>query len=594
MSRLSAVAFAALVVATIAAFFVAQHLKVTTPLIAGDPHPFPQVINPNETGCDGQNRYANFSFYLLHRADDVAVWIVDQNGTIIRTLASGRHMRRGVRFPDGNYPWDGRADDGRIAPDGTYYFRIALLHQGRTIELTAKPVMIKTLPPHPVVTSVSPALIPEGSAPVTIRYTGVAQRGVTVLLYRTDLPGMPRLVKTFGRPSGSSTTWDGRIRRRPAPAGTYLVGLTATDAACNTGHFPQSLPPAPGTTPHAGLTVRYLAAQPPLGPVPAGSTTTVYVDSRHRPYTWTLTRAGGRRPAGRGSAHSFALRVRLPGAGAGLYVLSLASGPHRTAVPLTASASGRAQKQRILVVLPALTWQGQNPVDDSGDGLPNTLDAGGPAALSRPLANGLPADLAQEADLLAYLDGAHLQYDLTTDLALIDGAAPAIAGHSAVVFAGAERWITSALGGELRNYVAQGGHVLSIGVGSMQRGVAVQGARALDPSAPAATDALGARPGQPVSHNNQLLLVVRDGLGIFSSTSGAFSGFSTFQPFTSVAAPGQIASSAGITETSTPIIGYRLGRGFVVDIGLPTFGSSLAHNTDSQELIGRLWTVLSR
>ena len=139
MRRMPATAFAALVLATIGAFFVAQHLKVTTPLIAGDPHPFPSVINPNETGCAGANRFANFSFYLLHRADDVAVWIVDQSGTIVRTLASGRPMRRGVRFPDGNYPWDGREDDGKIAPDGTYYYRIALLQQGRTIELTAKP-----------------------------------------------------------------------------------------------------------------------------------------------------------------------------------------------------------------------------------------------------------------------------------------------------------------------------------------------------------------------------------------------------------------------------------------------------------------------
>ena len=37
----SEAAFAALVVATVAAFFVTQHLKVTTPLIAGAPSPLP-------------------------------------------------------------------------------------------------------------------------------------------------------------------------------------------------------------------------------------------------------------------------------------------------------------------------------------------------------------------------------------------------------------------------------------------------------------------------------------------------------------------------------------------------------------------------
>ena len=47
----------------------------------------------------------------------------------------------------------------------------------------------------------------------------------------------------------------------------------------------------------------------------------------------------------------------------------------------------------MLVVLPALTWQGHNPVDDNGDGLPDTLDAGVPIELDRPLADGLPAGL---------------------------------------------------------------------------------------------------------------------------------------------------------------------------------------------------------
>ena len=39
-------AFVALVIATVAAFFVTQHLKVTTPLIQGRPAPVPNTINP--------------------------------------------------------------------------------------------------------------------------------------------------------------------------------------------------------------------------------------------------------------------------------------------------------------------------------------------------------------------------------------------------------------------------------------------------------------------------------------------------------------------------------------------------------------------
>ena len=594
MRRLPLAAFWALAVATVGAFFVTQHLKVSTPLIAGSPHPSPAVISPNQTGCGGLTRYARFSFYLLHRADDVAVYVVDQTGTIVRTLASGRHMRRGVRDPDGEFPWNGREDSGAVAPDGSYYYRIALLHQGRTVELTKTPVTVNTVPPHPVLTSVTPSLIPDAGVPAKIQYRGNERRGGTVRIYRTDLPGTPRLVKSFLTPwNGSSATWDGRINRRPAPAGTYLVGLEVTDRACNTGRFPSAIPPPPGSTPHAGITVRYLAAEPPLKPVPAGSEALVYVDSRQEPYTWALRRVGTSAVVAHGAARSFALQVRAPLKGAGLYELALRSGSHRTLVPLVVSARPAAHAAHFLVVLPALTWQGRNPVDDDGDGMPNTLDAGLPIELARPLAGGLPAGFADEADFIAYLDRSHLPYDLTTDIALIRGAGPPLAGHAAVVLAGTERWVPASFGPALRSYVQAGGHLLSFGIDSMLRGVTVQGAAALDPTAAAGTDPLGAHPGAVVSNSKELITVIRDGLGIFSGTSGAFPGFGSFQPITSIAQPGEILSEAGISDTNPSIVGYRLDRGLVVDVGLVGFGSRLARNIDAKELVNRLWQVLS-
>ena len=44
-------------------------------------------------------------------------------------------MRRGVRKPDGLFSWNGREDNGQVAPDGVYYFRVALIHQGRTADI---------------------------------------------------------------------------------------------------------------------------------------------------------------------------------------------------------------------------------------------------------------------------------------------------------------------------------------------------------------------------------------------------------------------------------------------------------------------------
>jgi len=255
VTKLSIAAFAMLVAATIGAFFVTQHLKVTTPLIQGYPSFVPAVIDPvHPVRCGEYNTgSAKISFYLQHRSDNVVVSVVsDQTGAVIDTLANGRYMRKGVRIPDGVFHWNGRESNGQIAPDGAYHLRVALLHQGRTIDLddAQEIVKVKTVPPHPVITSVTPMLIPSasGSTRVTIRYAGNENRGGTILLYRTDGPGGPRLVKTFLTPwKGETAVWDGTIHQRPAPAGTYLIGFEVTDAACNTGRFPVRIPPAPGT-----------------------------------------------------------------------------------------------------------------------------------------------------------------------------------------------------------------------------------------------------------------------------------------------------------------------------------------------------------
>jgi FlgD Ig-like domain len=250
-SRFTIGAFAALVAATVAAFFVTQHIKVTTPLINGTPRPVPGVIDPlHPVACGKYNTgSATISFYLQHRSDDVDVYVVDATtGRIIRTVASGRHMRKDKRIPDGVFHWDGRLADGRVAPDGTYYFRVALLNQGPTINLNDVPVKVKKLAPQPVITSVSPSAISGGSH-VTIHYAGNETRGGTILLYRLGLPGGPRLIKTFPTPwVGQTAVWDGTVRgQRPAPPGTYLLALQVTDGACHTGRYPARIPPPAGT-----------------------------------------------------------------------------------------------------------------------------------------------------------------------------------------------------------------------------------------------------------------------------------------------------------------------------------------------------------
>jgi FlgD Ig-like domain len=207
-----------------------------------------------------QHRVARVSFYLLHRSDDVDVYVIDQSGNIVDTVASGRHMRRGVRNPDGEFAWNGRLSDGSVAPAGTYYFRVSLIHQGRTVVISnpsgPEPITVLSTPPAPSVTSVSPRFVPQaGRLSTTITLTGDDRRGGFVNLYRVTK--RPRLAKTFGLPWGvRRVIWDGMIGGRRAPAGTYFVGLTMTDAACVTRRFPSRLPPSPAALARAQVTVR--------------------------------------------------------------------------------------------------------------------------------------------------------------------------------------------------------------------------------------------------------------------------------------------------------------------------------------------------
>jgi hypothetical protein len=590
VKRLPALVLAVLVVATVAAFFVTQHLKVTTPLLAGFPAPDPSAINPVGGGtCDGvQHRTTRVSFYLLHRSDDVDVYVIDQSGNVVDTVASGRHMRRGVRKPDGEFSWDGRLADGGLAPDGRYYFRVSLIHQGRTVVISnaagPEAITVESTPPLPRVSQVSPALIPTASRSATrIDFSGNDERGGYVDLYRTDLPGPPKLAKTFGLPWGRHrVVWDGLIGGVPAPAGTYLVGLRTTDAACTVGRFPTSIPPPRGSTSHAGVSVRYLAAQPPLDPVPAGSDAVVTVRSAVGAYRWSLRRAGARRSIAAGTASAPRLSLPVPAGRAGLYELDLRSGSYRTSVPIVARAP---HAQPVLVVLPALSWQGLNPVDDDGDGLPNTLANGGPITLGRVLAAGLPAGFKDEAALLAYLDATHRAYDLTTDLGLIDGVGPHLSGHVLTVLAGSERWLPRAVGSSLRSFVTSGGHVLSLGISSLLRGVTVRDGSALRPTGPVHTDLLGATPGALVNGNRAPLTVLRDELGIFMRPLG---GFSSFEPV-SVASAASVLSVAGSADGRAGVVAYASGRGTVVDIGLVGFGSSLAHNAGARALVNGVW-----
>jgi hypothetical protein len=201
-------------------------------------------------------RRMRVSFYLLNRADNVNVSIVDQNRNVVDTLpGSGRHMGIKQRRL---FVWDGREQNGEIAPDGTYTIRVKLVHQGRTLWISdqgsgaIEPVTVRTRPPDLTVTSVTPSTITAAQS-VRIRYAGNDGVRPEVLIYRLG-PSGARLVKRYAATSVAGfTVWDGTIGGRPASPGTYLIGLTLKDRTCEQIRFPT--PVTAASAPHAVVTV---------------------------------------------------------------------------------------------------------------------------------------------------------------------------------------------------------------------------------------------------------------------------------------------------------------------------------------------------
>jgi hypothetical protein len=583
VKRLPALAFCAMVVATIFAFFLTQVLKTADPLVWGSPRPVPAAFNPvsgrtcpaKKRGTFLNHRRTSLSITLPH-AGTVGVYIVDNAGNPVATISQGRSLRR-------NQPsvfiWKGFQNGGSFAPDGTYFFQLLLVNQGRTVDLSQAPITVMTHDPRAPATSVAttpqdslvaakgsasattsgPAVLTPPAGSVTIHFKAGAYRRVWIDVYRSDASGRLKRVYRFSvKPTSDTAIWSGNLKDGvPAPAGTYLIGVSVEDLACNPGRYPSTLAPAAGKTPAAGVTVRYLTATPPLTPTMAGTRATVRVDSPTGPYDWALRIAGRGRVLAQGQDSPLAgtgegtLKVRLPKRNAALYTLTLSAGQYSAAVPLVASATGAtAARARVLVVLPMLTGQGQNPVDDTGDGVPGTLTAGDRISLDRPLAENLPLGFKQDSALISYLSSQHDRYQLTTDVALAQGAGPSLTGYSGAVLAATERWLPRPLIPALKAFLNGGGNVLSLGADALSGSSQISG----DPAHPVAS------------------APTRIPADLF----------------------GHRVAVTGLTDTTPPVTAFGLGQGDLFELASPDFNSTPATAGQSPALLSRIWQLLAK
>ena len=486
MSQLSRVVFALLVAATFGAFFVAQRLKGAESV--AEITKVRQFFSPNGDGRRDVDRIV----FKVKEADAVTVTIVNRDGDRVRRLAEGLKARpeRPVHVI-----WNGRSDAGTVVPDGLYRMQLGLRRSGRNVTVPGS-FNVDTTPPRPVIRSVEPSIAGPIAGSFEIRAGGVGRRvSPKFRILRTDVAPVRVVARFPGRRGSRRGVWDGRVGAAPAPPGTYMVVVAVRDRSGNIGTAPAVLPPVPGQVRgHPGITVRQITAEPPLEPVRAGERVQFFVDSRRRAYRWNVRRVGASRPLKKGrAAPGKTLSIRAPEGISGAYLLSVRSGRYSAQVPFLVQAAERA---KLLVVVPAITWLGLDKVDDDGDGLPNTLDGGGPVRWPRVIVGdrGLPATFAaQTAPLLVFLDRARIRYDLTSDIALARSRDPRATDREGVVLAGGLRWVPRPLARRLRRYVEEGGRLASFGTDSLRRGVRLGSDQLTRPTQPTPVDPFGAR-----------------------------------------------------------------------------------------------------
>ncbi len=254
----------ALLAATALAFVTTQRQKLEpSPVgrIAVDP-----VLSPV---CRCDKRTATIVIGL-RRTDTVTLELVSSAGTPVRTLVDRERYRARTAV---NVDWDGRDDDGRIVPDGSYRPRLTLESGARSFVLR-NPIRLDTRAPKITVTRVSPKVFsPDGDG----------RKDQVVVRYRVDEPahGILRVdgvrrVYTLRKPLEGSLPWNGtRKSGRPLPAGVHRLVAAAADEAGNVGKAPASF-----------VTIRYIELARSTIPVLAQTRFGVRVSTDAKSFRW--------------------------------------------------------------------------------------------------------------------------------------------------------------------------------------------------------------------------------------------------------------------------------------------------------------------
>jgi hypothetical protein len=592
--------FAVLVVATVAAFFTTQQLKGEFPLVIRFATK-PAHFSPNGDGYRDTTRVG----FDLSESASVTFMVVDSEGNEVRRLVSDRRLAGDAKH---RFTWDGHDDDGKLVADGTYRMRVVRRDESRVID-SVKEISVDRRPPQVTLLSATPSVVATGlpgeTPSVRLRYRGPANRAPVLRVFRTD-DGKPHIVRRFRGGPNRAAVWDGQVssgpqRTEPAPEGDYAFTVAVRDRAGNLTEAPRPVPRADVARAGTGVSVRRLTLRGPLSAITAGAFAHLEVGPVDRSFDWVVSRLGDPKAVLHGGRVGGRFRIRIPSkTRTGVYLVRVRAGRQRARWPLAVAglppkrAQGRA---RPLVVLPALTWQGLNRVDDDADGFEDRLPFSRAVRVDRPFdGGGLPPRFdAEVSPLLRWLDREALAYDLTTDLALARREGPALGNAPGVAFAGSELWLPEQLMERLRDYVADGGRVAAFGADSFKRTIELKGDSARNPSRPRRVNAFGEQ--TELRHTSLApLTVFEDGLGLFEGMSSFIGEFTVFEASRNLPRGSRRITAAGRDAGQPAFLALGLGGGIVLRAGTPQWARELEESALSLELpqvTKRIWRMLS-
>ena len=214
---LSTVVLIGLLLATVAAFALTEHLKlIKSPIYATD------VTGPFSPVCGCATDKAEIGF-KLRKADTVTVKILDSDGNVVATVAAG------LREPAGRstFHWDGRTAPARLAPDGKYQAQVKLVDARRTIVMPNRITVDTSVPKVLSASDGDGTLVPGSKRSLAITY--VLDQRARVVVYS----GGVRVILGRRNLLRGGVRWNGKLGGKPLRPGRYVLEVAAVDTAGN-------------------------------------------------------------------------------------------------------------------------------------------------------------------------------------------------------------------------------------------------------------------------------------------------------------------------------------------------------------------------